>query len=175
MASIAIIDPILPELRSALAGRLRSRRASIIFHYVRKRAAGGGCRLLRVSQPALCAIPPDRLPPGVDRNTFIEISPRVLTHALTDTWIGQQPYSHVDDEPRTGPGCISTPNRGRVAGASETTAESPCRYPPHRGTISDSESRIVDIRAGRDPPAPGRASGAQRFMSGRPMSAPRSV
>ncbi len=69
---------------------------------------------------------PVRFPPGVtaasDHNTFtsVALTPCSRTHSPAYPGSGRQPYSHVDDEPRTGPdassaqlaavgGCVEAP------------------------------------------------------------------
>ncbi len=83
-----IIDPILPELRSALADLAPKPPAipMITTALDGPTPASLGCRLLggQPTQPG--ALPPGRQRGGAEHHTFVEVSPHpLLTYAITDT------------------------------------------------------------------------------------------
>ena len=121
-----IIDPILPELRSALADLAPAAADHPDDHHHRRSDRphpGVRCRYwaanlrnpVRFSQAIATA--------GADHHTFIEISPHpLLTHAITDTLESTKPTGtavHIGDEPRPRPNAVLSyaARRGRAGGA----------------------------------------------------------
>lgn len=178
-----IIDPILPELRSALADLTPQPPSIPIISTTYESAqpvadadywSANLRNPVRFHQAVTAA--------GVDHNTFIEISPHpVLTHALTDTLDPDGSHTVMSTMNRELDQTLYFHAQLAAVGvaASEHTTGRLVDLPPHRGTISDSGSRIV--RRCPSWPRPTRSWArtsrcrATETMSGRPMSAPRSV
>ena len=101
-----IIDPILPELRTALADLApQPTTIPMISTAPARTRAGAGRRLLGRQSAQPGPLPPSHHPALPEHHTFIEISPHpVLTHAITDT-LGDARRAQLTPSAR----CTATP------------------------------------------------------------------